>query len=115
MTTINERSPIVCIEPDCGRTFQLAQGEIEFYVQRDFDLPKRCQPCRASRRNSPSTTSVKQVHNSVKQVHNYEVSNIVCSNCGKDATVPFLPIPNKNVYCKICWEGVKNIVAVPSQ
>ena len=110
MTTINEQSPIVCIESNCGRTFQLASGEVEFYVQREFELPKRCQPCRSARKNGTPTTYAPPA----TQVHNYEINNIICSNCGRDATVPFRPLPNKNVYCKICWEGVKNIVSVPS-
>ena len=26
----------------------------------------------------------------------------------------FKTIPNKPVYCKLCWEGIKNVVTVPN-
>jgi len=107
--TTNERS-IVCIEPDCKKTFSLTSGEIEFYVQRDFSLPKRCKPCRHARKNKnfpDGKTSVPKV-----TVVTPSAADITCSNCGRNATVPFRPIPNKPVYCKICWEGIKNVITV---
>jgi len=104
--TTNERSSIVCIEPDCVRTFSLTSGEVEFYAQRDFALPKRCKPCRNARKNGK--TSVPKIAPPVQQ----RAADITCANCGRTATVPFRPIPNKPVYCKICWEGIKNVVTV---
>ena len=99
--TTTEQS-IVCIEPSCGKNFKLESGEIEFYIQRDFELPKRCRFCRSNRKNG---SAPRQVNAPVAQS-----TDIVCSNCGKDSTVPFLPTPNSNVYCKICWIGVKNLL-----
>lgn len=110
MTT--DRSTITCVEPDCGRTFSLTPGEIDFYVQRDFDLPKRCKTCRTARKNGKAAipkTAPKVVAPSVEP----SIIEITCDNCGRESTVPFRPIPNKSVYCKLCWEGIKNVVTIP--
>ncbi len=31
---------------DCGRTFELSPGEIQFYKEKNLSLPKRCKECR---------------------------------------------------------------------
>lgn len=36
-----------------------------------------------------------------------QVYTITCSRCGKTAEVPFKPLPGKEVYCKDCFEIVK--------
>ena len=38
----------VCME--CNDTFELNEGEKDFFVQRGLELPKRCKPCRVSRK-----------------------------------------------------------------
>jgi hypothetical protein len=35
---------------DCGDTFPLTPGEVDFYAQRGLVIPKRCKPCRDVRR-----------------------------------------------------------------
>lgn len=39
---------------DCGKTFEITNGEHLFYKKKGFDLPKRCKDCR---KNSSSSTS----------------------------------------------------------
>lgn len=39
---------VACI--DCGDDFKLRPGEIDFYVQKGLDLPKRCKRCRDAKR-----------------------------------------------------------------
>ena len=34
----------------CGKSFDLTDGEIQFYRDRALELPKRCPSCRASKR-----------------------------------------------------------------
>jgi len=107
--TTSDQSSITCIEPDCGRDFYLSSGEIEFYVQRDFDLPKRCQPCRSARKAGKTALLVEKAQ---PPTYNGDPTSITCSNCGRESTVPFRPVPNRDVYCKLCWEGVKNVVTI---
>jgi len=37
---------------DCHKTFYLSKSEIDFFLDRNLYLPKRCKECRNSRRNS---------------------------------------------------------------
>ncbi len=83
---------------DCKAYFTLKDGEVEFYVQKEFDLPKRCQPCRRARKNGT------KVH--VKKV---ELQEVECDHCYRLTEVNFTPKPNSTVYCRVCWEGIKNV------
>lgn len=39
---------IICVS--CGRQFVLTESEIDFYNNKNLDLPKRCEECRAKRK-----------------------------------------------------------------
>lgn len=39
-----------CICKDCGEPFSMEKSEIEFYENKDWEQPKRCQACRKKRR-----------------------------------------------------------------
>lgn len=43
-------APRVC--RDCGKDFVLSHGEVEFYVQRELSLPRRCERCRRARKGT---------------------------------------------------------------
>ena len=104
-----ESTTQICVEADCNTKYTLNSGEIDFYVQRGFDLPKRCKSCRTARKNEKNApTPVPKIEPEIEPA-----VDITCDNCGREASVPFKPIPNKPVYCKLCWEGIKNVVAVP--
>jgi len=94
---------VICVEPECANEFEIASGEVQFYIDRRLDLPKRCKPCRDSRNQQFSKAITPDTR------LNYSPHEVVCENCNKSATVPFLPVPGKAVYCKICWEGIKNL------
>jgi len=100
----NATKEIICVEPECRTRFELKSGEIEFYAMRGLEMPKRCKPCRTTRSQSPLTYKTTQ-----KAKQNHILSEVVCQNCNKPATVPFEPDQGKPVYCKICWEGIKNL------
>jgi hypothetical protein len=36
----------------CSAEFTLTSGEISWYVQKGYPLPKRCKPCRVEKRDS---------------------------------------------------------------
>lgn len=42
---------------DCGKNFEITNGEYEFLSSKGFDLPKRCKVCRKKSRNSFSSSS----------------------------------------------------------
>ncbi|MFI3253407.1 MAG: zinc-ribbon domain containing protein [Eubacteriales bacterium] len=37
---------------DCGAEFTLSQGEIDFYKEKNFNLPQRCKSCRKKRKGT---------------------------------------------------------------
>lgn len=40
-----------CVEKFCGKAeFVITANEQEFYKQKNFELPKRCEDCRARRK-----------------------------------------------------------------
>ena len=49
MTMANKDVVIEC--KDCGKKFTVSAEECEWYEKKGFDLPKRCNECRKSRRN----------------------------------------------------------------
>ena len=90
-----------CIE--CNNDFELNEGEKNFFIQRGLDLPKRCKPCRDSRKQQINGNST--VSNDSND-SNSLLSDIYCDNCGR---VPFKPQANRKAYCRVCWNGVKNV------
>ena len=91
----------VCM--DCSSNFESNDGEKDFYIQRDLALPKRCQLCRTSRKQQINE------NDTVPDESNAFLSNIYCDNCGREAKVPFKPQSNRKAYCRVCWNGVKNV------
>ena len=98
----------VCVE--CNNDFELNEGEKNFYIQRDLDLPKRCKPCRVSRKQQINGNStVPNDSSTVPNDSNTVLSEIYCDNCGREARVPFKPQTNRKAYCRVCWNGIKNV------
>ena len=52
---------MVCQCKQCGKSFVLTDGEIEFYKSKGLNLPKRCKECRKKNNgnNNPVSNSVK--------------------------------------------------------
>jgi hypothetical protein len=44
---------------DCDQQYELDAGQIAWFVQREFALPKRCTACRQRRRNERAGTDWK--------------------------------------------------------
>ena len=47
-----ENKSVIC--KDCGVTFDITPGEQTFYVDRGWDLPKRCKCCRQANKEKKS-------------------------------------------------------------
>jgi len=111
---------------DCGNTFTFTEGEQEFYAQKGFGEPSRCQDCRAAKkaaRNSGNAGYGDSYGSGGGRSYGGGYSSysggggggggysrgertmtqVVCANCGKDTEVPFVPRGDKPVYCSDCY------------
>ena len=92
---------LVCV--DCGAEFTFTVGEQEFFQERGFgNEPKRCRSCRAIRRTE------QRGGGGGYQDGPREMHNIVCAECGVEATVPFRPRGDRPVYCSDCFSRMRS-------
>ncbi|MHB8399648.1 MAG: CxxC-x17-CxxC domain-containing protein [Candidatus Limnocylindrales bacterium] len=112
---------------DCSQQFVFTASEQDFYAQRGFTEPRRCPSCRASRKASRGTTTG---GSSGYGGGGYssgggggyssgggggggydrgprEMFAATCSNCGREAQVPFRPTSGKPVYCSDCFRSMR--------
>lgn len=88
---------------DCGTSFVFTEGEQGFYAQRGFtNEPSRCPSCRAARKASREGG---YGGGSGYERPRREMHPAVCSQCGKQTEVPFVPSGDKPVYCSECFEA----------
>lgn len=91
-----------CICMECGLDFEIKDSEGTFYIQRGLSLPKRCAPCRAERKAASYS-------NGQPLTTRFNTSEVECNHCTRLTVVPFTPREGSAVYCRVCWEGVKNV------
>jgi len=87
---------------DCGQPFVWTAGEQEFYASRGLqNPPSRCPADRAARRagGGGGGGGGGGYGGGAR-----EMFTAICSNCGKEARVPFQPRGDKPVYCSDCFE-----------
>ena len=101
-SSMRDSSSITCMM--CGDVFSLREGEQDFFAQRGLDLPKRCPPCRAERKAQSTQEGSRQSHSSPSPT-----SQVECHHCYRATVVPFTPREGSDVYCRVCWEGIKNV------
>jgi CxxC-x17-CxxC domain-containing protein len=108
---------------DCGQEFTFTASEQDFYAQRGFTEPRRCPSCRASRkaaRNADSGSSYGDYSSGggysagggdssggYRDRGPREMFAATCSNCGREAQVPFRPTSGKPVYCSDCFRSMR--------
>lgn len=81
---------------DCGNEFVFTAGEQGFYIEKGLmNLPQRCPACRTSRRSGRNGATDHE-------------STINCAQCGKVATVPFVPRLDRPVYCGDCFAAMRS-------
>ena len=98
---------------DCGQEFIFTASEQQFYADKGFSEPRRCQSCRASRkeaRNGGQSTGGYGGQSSGGYGGGYEraereMFSATCSSCGREARVPFRPSGSKPVYCSDCFRS----------
>ena len=85
---------------DCGATFTFTSSEQEFYSSKGFtNEPTRCPSCRAQRKaqgGGRRSTGPREMHTAL------------CSSCGREAQVPFVPRGDKPVYCSDCFQSQRD-------
>jgi CxxC-x17-CxxC domain-containing protein len=119
---------------DCGQQFVFTASEQDFYAQRGFSEPRRCASCRASRKaargNGGGGYGASSGGGGGYSSSSYggssggygggggggygerergprEMFSATCSNCGKEAMVPFRPTSGKPVYCSDCFRSMR--------
>lgn len=81
---------------ECGADFAFTAGEQEFYALKGLlNEPQRCPGCRAQRRQQRNNGSAREMY------------QVVCSECGGQAIVPFNPRQDRPVYCSTCFDKVR--------
>lgn len=91
-----EDKVLTCSE--CGQDFTFTAGEQEFYLSRGLmNEPRRCSECRAARRRER-----RGAYGDEKRVF-----SAVCADCGVETTVPFEPTEGRPVYCKECYDKIR--------
>jgi CxxC-x17-CxxC domain-containing protein len=102
MVTEEDRH-ITCV--DCGEDFVFTSGEQEFYRQKGLtNAPTRCKNCREARKANRSEGGGPAGHaaRSAGEMH-----SAVCSDCGAETQVPFVPTGTRPVYCRDCFQKHK--------
>ncbi|HEY3071616.1 MAG TPA: zinc-ribbon domain containing protein [Candidatus Limnocylindrales bacterium] len=102
---------------DCGQQFVFTASEQDFYAQRGFTEPRRCPSCRASRKAARNAAGGGYSSGGYSGGGGYssvgyergprEMFTATCSNCGRDAQVPFRPTSGKPVYCSDCFRSIR--------
>jgi CxxC-x17-CxxC domain-containing protein len=115
---------------DCGQQFVFTASEQDFYAQRGFSEPRRCASCRAARKAARgnggggygASSGGGYSSSSYGSGGGYggggggyverergprEMFSATCSNCGKEALVPFRPTSGKPVYCSDCFRSMR--------
>jgi CxxC-x17-CxxC domain-containing protein len=103
---------------DCGNTFTFTEGEQDFYGQKGYSDPGRCPNCRAAKKASRDSGGYGSYSGSYgggsyggggySSGGGYgrserTMTKVVCSNCGKETEVPFVPRGDRPVYCSDCF------------
>lgn len=87
-----EDRTLVCKE--CGTEFTFSASEQEFYAEKGFQNdPARCPECRAARKRQRQGAR--------------EVFDVTCANCGVQTQVPFKPVNDRPVYCRDCYQQMR--------
>ncbi len=117
---VNDRT-LHCV--DCGEDFPFTAAEQEFFRDQGFENdPKRCPACRRARKKArgqrgrprsdaprgPRPVKVHRVrggeatHRAKAPARQVQMHDAVCSQCGAETQVPFVPDGVRPVFCLPC-------------
>ena len=93
---------------DCGAEFVFTAGEQLFFYDKQFkNEPKRCKPCKSKRVATLGGISAVPSGVTYARVE----TRTVCSQCGKETTVPFKPTQGRPVFCRECFQQRRTTAA----
>lgn len=88
---------------DCGANFIFTAGEQAFYQQKGFQHePVRCPNCRRSRKDGGGGGGFSD-RPSMGGGGSRPKFKAICSSCGVETEVPFMPSGDRPVYCRTCF------------
>jgi CxxC-x17-CxxC domain-containing protein len=91
---------------DCSANFVFTAGEQLFFHDKQFkNEPKRCKSCKTKR-----VAVLGPVAQSGQGTNKVE-TRTVCSQCGKETTVPFRPTQGRPVFCRECFQHKRQMVS----
>src|SRR6266705_2660931 len=101
MATVEDQR-IKCV--DCGEEFLFTVGEQTFYREKGLThAPTRCKRCRELRKGARKDGG--GAPGGARAAR--EMYDAVCSNCGQPTQVPFPPVSERPVYCRSCFQQVR--------
>ena len=93
-----EDRTLTCVE--CSQGFTFSADDQAYHAEKGYENdPKRCPSCRQARRNQGSGGGFGGGYDRGPR----EMHPVVCAECGKDTTVPFVPRGDRPVYCSDCF------------
>jgi CxxC-x17-CxxC domain-containing protein len=97
---------------DCGTSFTFSADDQAYHQEKGFtNEPRRCPSCRAvkrAERNSGSGYGGSSSYGGGGYGGQREMFSVICSQCGKEAQVPFQPRGDKPVCCSDCFRGQRS-------
>ena len=95
---VYEDRTLTCVE--CGQPFTFSADDQSYHAEKGYtNEPKRCPSCRQARRSQSSGDGYGGGYDRGPR----EMHPVVCAECGKDTTVPFVPRGDRPVYCSDCY------------
>ena len=93
-----EDRTLSCME--CGRSFTFSADDQAYHAEKGYaNGPKRCPACRQAKRAQRNGNGFGGgFDRGAREMH-----QVVCAECGRDATVPFRPRGDRPVYCSDCF------------
>ena len=92
---------------DCGADFIFTAGEQLFFHYKQFkNEPKRCKPCKAKRATALGIAT--------PGAYPKVETRTMCSECGKETTVPFKPTQGRPVFCRECFQQKRTATPAPA-
>ncbi|MTI83214.1 MAG: zinc-binding protein [Firmicutes bacterium] len=83
---------------DCGTEFLFSASEQEFFSEKGFTNPKRCQQCRANLKGRSNKRNSRGGSRQKRQMY-----SAICAGCGVEARVPVKPSEDQPLYCVDCY------------
>ncbi len=103
--TNGEDQWIKCV--DCGEEFLFTAGEQSFYASKGLtNAPIRCKKCRELRKQQRSEAGHGAAGGSgARMGEPRTMHTAICSSCGAETQVPFVPVASRPVYCRDCYQS----------